>query len=215
MRIDLNARVITSDDVEVGTLKRVVVDPEINEVTGFVVGGGGVLGTGLFGKDVVVAVSELEHATADGDSLRLTLSKAEFDELPRFQATGYREPPADWSPPPNRPYPADSYLLPMPALPHVAPPDEPEPITRVEYPLGIAKGDRVMDLKEEPIGVVEDILIGDEGQIRGVIIRLDESVRKLARGGETIQIDGKVIEDFGDRVLHLRLMREDLGSLAG
>src|SRR4051812_26185048 len=93
MRIDLDAKVITRDGEHVGSVERAVVDPETNTVTDFVIGTGW-----LFGRDILVPSDEFERAERDGDTVRLTLSRAELEALPDFVPAQYMPPPEGWIP---------------------------------------------------------------------------------------------------------------------
>ena len=91
MRVDLHAKVRTSDGQDAGNVRRAVVDPRMNQVIDFVVSTGG-----LLGRDVLVPRGELEAATADGDALRLRLSKAELERMPDYIPANYTPPPPGW-----------------------------------------------------------------------------------------------------------------------
>ena len=61
MRVDLDAKIRTSDGKDAGSVQRAVVDPDTNEVTHFVVSTGG-----LLGHDVLLPREQIEGATRDG-----------------------------------------------------------------------------------------------------------------------------------------------------
>ena len=79
MRVDLDAKVLARDGEEIGSVDRAIVDPNTDEVTSIVVRTGAV-----FGRDIVVAREELEQASEDGDSIRLSLTKDELEQMPDF-----------------------------------------------------------------------------------------------------------------------------------
>src|SRR5256885_17249373 len=87
MRIDLRARVRTKDGHDAGKVRRVIVDPATERITGFVVSTGG-----LLGREVIVG----EHDFVEGreGELMLRLSKPELAQQPTFDEAGFTAPPA-------------------------------------------------------------------------------------------------------------------------
>src|SRR5437899_12234343 len=67
MRIDLNARIRTSDGHEAGKVHRVLIDPATERITGFVVSTGRLLGRDVIVGDDMLAydVAERETTTAE------------------------------------------------------------------------------------------------------------------------------------------------------
>src|SRR5438046_10518467 len=108
MRIDLDAKVRTRDGEHAGSVQRAVVDPRTNEVTEFVVGTGGFLG-----KDVLVPRTEVERADADGDAIRLRLTKEELEQLPAYVPANYVVPPTGAALPMAYGFPDSGYLWPV------------------------------------------------------------------------------------------------------
>ena len=79
MRIDLNARIRTSDGHDAGNVHRVLVDPSTERITGFVVST-----RRLLGRDVIVGEDAFAKAEREGDVITLNLSKRELDAQPTF-----------------------------------------------------------------------------------------------------------------------------------
>ena len=82
MQFKENTPVYTADGEEVGTIDRVVIEPESKEVTHVVVRQGW-----LFTEDKVLATDLIEQATAD--QVRLRADVEHLDELPQFEETHY------------------------------------------------------------------------------------------------------------------------------
>src|SRR2546427_774592 len=80
MRIDLNARIRTKDGHEAGKIHRVLIDPETERITGFVVSTGR-----LLGRDVIVGEDMFADASPGGETITLTLNKKELDIQPSFE----------------------------------------------------------------------------------------------------------------------------------
>src|ERR1700716_1432642 len=94
MRIDLNARIRTSEGHEAGKVHRVLIDPATERITGFVVSTGR-----LLGRDVIVGEDMFADASADGETITLNLTKKELDTQPSFEEDDFVIPPAGWSAP--------------------------------------------------------------------------------------------------------------------
>ena len=121
MRIDLGAKVRTSDGHDAGHLKHAIWDPSGEEVNQFVITSGG-----LMGHDVVVSKEILETAKREGDALVLDMPKRELDQLAHYEPTSYTAPPSDWAAPEVHGFPTGGYLWPV-ADAEVAPLEEPAP----------------------------------------------------------------------------------------
>src|SRR5437867_7677278 len=108
MRIDLNARVKTSDGHEAGNVNRVLVDPGTDRITGFVVST-----SRLLGRDVIVGEDAFAAAEPAGDVTTLTLTKRELDTQPTFEESDFVVPPAGWAAPSlGYAVPPESFLWP-------------------------------------------------------------------------------------------------------
>lgn len=108
MRIDLSAKIRTSDGHDAGNIHRVLIDPTTERITGFVVST-----RRLLGRDVIVGEDMFADASADGETITLNLSKKELDTQPSFEEDDFVTPPAGWSAP-NLGYaiPPESFLWP-------------------------------------------------------------------------------------------------------
>src|SRR5688572_1583995 len=86
MNVDLGAKVVTQDGKDLGTIKRLVLDPSGSEVKSVVVE------HGLLLKDSfeipVSAFAESENGTA-----RIALTDEQAESLPRFDESRYTEVP--------------------------------------------------------------------------------------------------------------------------
>ncbi len=202
MRVDLDAKVQTNDGREAGSVQRVVIDPRTNEVTDFVVNTGG-----LFGNDVLVPRQHLENATPNGDALRLNLTKEDLEHLPAFDPTQYGEPPVGWTAP-GLGYPFSGLLLPSSYLPAV---NIPETVGSLSDEFTIAKGTQVYDLRDEEVGVVDDVRIdASSGQLLGLVIRAGGALGTLFGRGETVEINRVEIKRVADRMVYLSETKEQL-----
>src|SRR2546425_814848 len=134
MRIDLGAKVRTKDGHDAGSVRRVIVDPSSQHVTGFVVST-----SRLLGRDVIVAGDAF--LSGSGDTVTLDLTKEELERQPSFEQADYTVPPVGWVAPLGYGLPADAYLLPV----VLAPPSE-----RESGAPTIKKGDAVKDRTGSP-----------------------------------------------------------------
>lgn len=116
MKFKRGADVFTAEDEKVGTLNRVVIDPQTGQVTHIVVEKGW-----LFVEDKVVPVDWLDRATEEGIFLRADVEGLE--ELPDFVELHYisaeaipeevpREPPEEAPEPKDKPAPRSFYWYP-------------------------------------------------------------------------------------------------------
>ena len=90
MNIEIGARVRAADGAEVGRVHRVVVDLEQEAVASVVV-----LQGGLLPRDVLVPLDYVERA--ESDSLTLSVSRHELDELPDFAENDFFTAPPTWA----------------------------------------------------------------------------------------------------------------------
>src|SRR5262249_6315834 len=81
----------TNDDVNIGTIDRLIVDPHTDQLQGFVVRKGL-----LLQRDVVIPAGDVAPDDYDAMNgfLHLTLSSREADRLLAFQEAGYTQVPA-------------------------------------------------------------------------------------------------------------------------
>jgi sporulation protein YlmC with PRC-barrel domain len=88
-RYELGTTVYTTDDVDIGTIDRLIVDPHTGQLQGFVVRKGLVLQ-----RDVVIPAGDVtpdDFDTMNG-FLHLTISSRETDRLLAYQEAGYTQP---------------------------------------------------------------------------------------------------------------------------
>jgi sporulation protein YlmC with PRC-barrel domain len=104
MDITLGMHVYTSDDKDLGTVDRLILDPDRNSVKAAVVRKGV-----LLHQDVEVPADMLT-ARPNGDA-RLAYSSAEVDKLPDFLEGSYTTPPPDYMPP--MAYPPTAFYWPV------------------------------------------------------------------------------------------------------
>src|SRR5919201_2599070 len=187
MRVDLDAKVLTRDGDEAGSVARAVVNPETNEVTEFVVSTGA-----LFGRDVLVPRREIGRASPDGDAIRLALTREEIERLPAYIPADYVVPPAGWTYAGAYAFgPYGGYVWPAAYAGYQYPvrpggtgtaPGRPEEPT-------IGKGAVVFDRDGEDLGVVDDVLFDPEsGRLRGFVLRVGGVLRTLLGGGDTVEV---------------------------
>lgn len=204
MRIDLDAKVRTSDGGDAGMIQRAVFDPSSSEVKAFLVRTGG-----LLGHEVIVRREQIDELTPDG-ALRLAMTKDQFDRLEPYVPTAYTAPPLGWLPPADLPYPPTGYLWPAGTAPVLtqAPSDR---ATELDLAPSVEKGMTVQDRDGEEIGVLEEVRYAEgTGELRGLIVRLRAGIQTLVGGGTDVEIEREAIARVADRAVHLRIHRSEL-----
>ncbi len=192
MRVQFDTSVRTKDGHRAGKVKRVIFDPEKNEVTAFVVGTGG-----LLGHDVLISPEVLERGAHAGDEVALDVTKAELDGLERYDESAYAPPPYGWLAPAVYTYPSASYLFPLDAGLPTAPPQLDE--RRRRRP-SITEGMKVKDATGLVIGIVREVRVDDmTGELRSVVVRDDSP---LASDEDVTELPADHI-DIGDGELHV------------
>jgi sporulation protein YlmC with PRC-barrel domain len=198
MRIDLNARLRTSDGHDAGNVHRVLVDPESERVTGFVIST-----SRLLGRDVIVGEDAFAAADHEGDVITLKLTKRDLDTQPTFEESEFVIPPAGWSaanvgyvvPPESFLWPADSALA----------------DTGERARSSLKKGDTVKDRDGDVVGAVEDILFDEKtGELRSFIVRPGAGVERLFGGGKVAEISRDDILRIADGEVRLAIDREEI-----
>ena len=174
MRIDLNAKVRTSDGHDAGNVHRILVDPETERITGFVVST-----RRLLGRDVIVGEDMFAAASAGGDTITLNLSKKELDTQPSFEEDDFVAPPAGWSAP-NLGYaiPPQSFLWPADsAIADMGRGEASRP--------SIKKGDAVKDRDGDVVGAVEDIRFDEKtGEVLSLTVKAGTGLERLFGGSK-------------------------------
>lgn len=160
MRIDLDAKIRTSDGHHAGNVQRAILDPASNEIHEYVVSTGG-----LLGHDVIVSREMLEGASRDGDELVLALTKDELNKLEPYEADAYAPPPYGFLAPAAYDYPTAAYLFPLAST--TAPATGPSERDRT----GITNGMHVRDERGDVIGSVREVVVDEQsGELREVIV---------------------------------------------
>jgi len=214
MRVDLHAKVKTSDGHDAGTVQHVVVDARTKEVDQFVVSTGG-----LFGHSVLVPRDRLEEAEGDGDAIHLRLTKAELGALPEYFEAHYEPTPLDWAPmgaygalPSYMPMTGSIGLVGMPIASNV-PMGEPagSPLYDDQNEPSIEKGAAVLDRDLKDVGVVDDVRMDSgTGKITGVVIRVGNALSTTFGGGETTEIARDQIKEIGQSTVYLHQSKDEL-----
>lgn len=218
MRIDLNARVRTRDGEDAGKIRYAVFDPNVDDVSHFVVSTGG-----LFGRDVVVPAEAVvppevaEETSHEEPTVVLNLSRSELEAMPAFEPPRYSEPPAGWASPGDYGYPATSYLWPSSeaAAPNELGPELEPTSGQGPEEATIARGTAVFDRAGDHVGVVEELRFDTvKSDLTGIVIRLGGTLQALFGGGETVEVPKEMIASvIGDGV-HLSTGKEELEQMA-
>lgn len=198
MRIDLNARITTSDGHDAGNVHRVLVDPATERITGFVVST-----SRLLGRDVIVGEDAFAAAEPDGEVITLNLTKRELDTQPTFEQSDFVVPPAGWSAPAlGYTVPPESFLWPAEsALADVGERSRPS----------IKKGDTVKDRDGDVVGTVEDIRFDEKkGELLSFIVKAGAGLERLFGGGKVVEISRDDILRIADGEVRLGVDREEI-----
>ena len=195
MRIDLGAKVRTKDGHDAGSVRRVIVDPSSQHVTGFVVST-----SRLLGRDVIVAGDAF--LSGSGDTVTLDLTKEELERQPSFEQADYTVPPVGWVAPLGYGLPADAYLLPV----VLAPPSE-----RESGAPTIKKGDAVKDRDGETVGVVRELRFDEKtGAITGFVVAAGGGLERLVGGGQIAEVPREAIARVSEGTVYLRGDRDEV-----
>lgn len=209
MRIDLDAKIRTSDGQDAGSVQRAVLDPDTKDVRGFVVSTGG-----LLGREVIVPRDELERASQDGETLRLRLSKAQLEQMEEFVPERYGAPPEAWVPPPGLyGFPAHGYVWPATYAG-----TDVDMTRRSGAPttLTLDKGSAVHDSGGHDVGVVEEVLMDRRsGEINGFVLRVGGALETIFGGGHTVEVGGAQIRRVGEGLVELSVGKDWLEREAG
>jgi uncharacterized protein YrrD len=184
MDIRLDSDVFARDGDKVGTVDRVVIDPETLEVEAFIVEEGM-----LFTTDRIVEPEMIDHVDGEGH-IHLKLTKEQEEDLPAYVNARYVEPSQEH-------YARLSTMgyLTMPSAdgrvlvasesydPRYAPrtdsaiqpaaPDGPEIVDEDNLPEGtvtISEGTDVVDMHGDKLGEVEDVIYGEGREVEAVIV---------------------------------------------
>jgi sporulation protein YlmC with PRC-barrel domain len=198
MRIDLNAKVRTSDGHEAGNIHRVLVDPLTERITGFVVST-----RRLLGRDVIVSEDMFADASPEGDTITLNLTKRELDAQPTFEESDYVIPPAGWAGPSlGYTVPPEAFLWPVDSvLADVGERSRPT----------IKKGETVKDRDGDVVGTVEDIRFDEKtGELLSVVVKAGAGLERLFGGGKFAEISRDDILRIAEGEVRLGVDREEI-----
>ena len=198
MRIDLKAKIRTKDGHEAGKIHRVLIDPDTERITGFVVTTGR-----LLGRDVIVSEEMFAEASADAETITLNLDKKELDTQPSFEEDDFVIPPAGWSAP-NLGYaiPPESFLWPE---------DSVLADTGERSRPSIKKGDSVKDRDGDVVGTVEDIRFDEKtGDVLSLTVRAHAGLERLFGGGKVAEISRDDILRITEDEVRLGVDREEI-----
>jgi sporulation protein YlmC with PRC-barrel domain len=198
MRIDLKAKIRTSDGHDAGNIHRVLIDPTTERITGFVVST-----RRLLGRDVILGEDMLANASADAETITLNLTKKELDTQPSFEEDDFVTPPAGWSAP-NLGYtiPPESFLWPEEsALADVGETSRPS----------IKKGGTVKDRDGDMVGTVEDIRFDEKtGDVLSMTVKAGAGLERLFGGGKAAEISRDDILRITQDEVRLGVDREEI-----
>jgi uncharacterized protein YrrD len=213
MRVELGARVWTTDGKDVGTIDRLIVDPSNNEIKAAVLHKGMILS-----RDVEVPLSAIERGP-DG-SVQLTYTADQVDQLPEFLESKYTAtPPAGYVPPAD--YPTAGIYWPIGYGIFATP-----PLPETDVSTGSAALDREarealerQDLENAVIGEGSDVVDRD-GEKVGALARLvfDPAGHRLTsfvvRKGfiftEDRELPASAITHLDDGVIYLRVSKHEV-----
>lgn len=198
VRIDLHARVRTSDGDEAGNIRRVLVDPKAGRITGFVVSTGR-----LLGREVIVGEDAFAAPGPEGD-ITLQLTKRELDAQPTFEETAHVVPPTGWAAP-NFGYtiPPDAFLWPADAATGGVPAARSRP--------AIEKGDTVKDRDGDVVGTIQDIQFDERtGEVSSFIVKLGAGLERLFGGEKVAEIGRQDILRIAEGEVRLGVDREEI-----
>lgn len=198
MRIDLNASIRTKDGHDAGKIHRVLVDPETERITGFVVST-----RRLLGRDVIVGEDAFADASRGGETITLALTKHELDTQPSFEEDDFVTPPATWSAPSlGYAISPESFLWPADsALPDVGERLRPS----------IKKGDTVKDRDGDVVGTVEDIRFDEKtGDVLTLTVKVGAYLERLFGGGKVADVSRDQILRIAEDEVRLGVDREEI-----
>jgi sporulation protein YlmC with PRC-barrel domain len=213
MRVELGARVRTTDGKDVGTIDRLIVDPGNNEIKAAIIRKGMILP-----RDVEVLLSALEVGP-DG-SIRLTYTADQVDQLPEFFESKYTAtPPAGYVPPADYPiseiyWPIGYGFFATPPLPEtdvstgsVALDREAmEALERLDLENAIiGEGSDVVDRDGEKVGHVARLVFEPDGKHLTSFV-----VRKGFIFTEDRELPASLVNHVDDGVIYLSVVKQEL-----
>lgn len=222
MRVELGARVLTSDDEDVGKIEKLVVDPETGEVSL------AVLRTGtLLTKDRELRVEELQ--AGEGSDLRVRYTAEQVDRLPEFVESAYTQPTAGYSSPLG--YPADGLVWPSGYAPAGVPTagyEEARPAHSLDVPdrataaevddlqlnrdltnAVIGEGDAVLSRDGEKVGEVHSVTYDTQSRQPTHLV-----VRKGFLFTTDVELPGSAVDGVEDGTVSLKLTKDEVERAA-
>jgi uncharacterized protein YrrD len=213
MRVEVGARVRTTDGKDAGTIDRLIIDPGNNEIKAAVIRKGMILH-----RDVEVPLSALERGP-DG-SIQLTYTADQVHQLPEFFESNYTAtPPAGYVPPADYPisgfyWPIGYGFFPTPPLPEtdvstgsVALDREArEALERQDLENAvIGEGSDVVDRDGEKVGHVARLVFDPDGKHLTSFV-----VRKGFIFTEDRELPASIVEHVDDGVIYLSVAKQEL-----
>jgi len=216
MAIELGAKVMTSDNHEIGKIDKLILDPDGGDIHAIVVHKGV-----LFGRDIEIPLAEIVGQQAG--MIQIRHSNKHLDELPRFHEADYTAPPPERSTEfaSGYGYPAgsllwpSSYSGPMSGEPYGhdatgAVRDEVAAIHH-EQDLGnsvIREGSTVRSLDGEKVGEVHTIEFDAKTAHPTRLV-----VRKGFLFHEDVDVPVSLISSVGDDVIFLNAVKDQLDEM--
>jgi sporulation protein YlmC with PRC-barrel domain len=203
-RVELGAHVLTKDGRDVGTVDKLIFDPERGEVRAVAIRRGLILH-----RDVEVAVDDL-RAGPDG-RLRLPCTADQVADLPPFDASGYTSPPVDYVDPAG--LPSAGIAWPIGYGGAISAP-APEPGLDAELRAEIGAALYAHDLENEVVGEGAAIRSRDGekvGELHRIVFEAETGrvsslvVRRGFLFGEDVELPATAIASVGDGVVYLNL----------
>jgi sporulation protein YlmC with PRC-barrel domain len=198
MRLDLNAKVRTSDGHDAGNVHRVLVDPESERITGIVIST-----RRLLGRDVIISEDMLRSATPDGETIVLNLTKRELDSQPTFEETDYVVPPPGWT--------GATLGYTVPPSMYLWPADRAAGDATAPVRPAIEKGFAVKDRDGDAVGAVEEIRFDEAtGQVTSLTVRIGSGLERIFGSGKVVEISRGDILRIADGEVRLGVDREEI-----
>jgi len=167
MDVGLGMHLLTRDDQDIGTVDRLILDPDTGAVTSIVIRKGAFLR-----RDVEVPMGALE-VESDGE-VRLSYTANQIDELPPFVAGKYGPPPAGYASPLGHPVGALYWPLAAREGTKSVTPEDKEGAAQQrnrDY-AEIRKGSAVVGREGKEVGIVDRLTYDpNNGSLRRFVVR--------------------------------------------
>jgi sporulation protein YlmC with PRC-barrel domain len=208
-RVDLSARVLTSDGQDIGRVDKLIFDPEKRRVRAVAIRRGFILH-----RDVEVPVDDLQ--AGPGGELRLTRTADQVADLPPFDESSYTSPPLDYVAPVGIPSVGVAWPVGVGSGLSPATPESGldrqvrEEIAATLYARDfenevVGEGATVKSRDGEKVGELHRISIEAEtGRVLSLV------VRRGVLFGEDVELPASAISSVGDGVVYLNLNAGEL-----